>query len=92
VSLPTTKVVPGKIRAFCQLDDAGMNLLRATMTELARTSGREKSNLSRTLRTLGRYGLIRLERGSGGRLRPSVTFRHAIHDGFVPGTQLATEP
>src|SRR4051794_28853200 len=42
---------------------------------LATESGRAKSNLSRTLRTMERYGLVRLEKGDGRKLRPVVTFR-----------------
>ena len=41
---------------------------------LAAASGRAKSNLSRTLRTMERYGLVRLEKGKGRKLRPVVTF------------------
>jgi predicted transcriptional regulator len=41
---------------------------------LAAASGRAKSNLSRTLRTMERYGLVRLEKGQGRKLRPVVTF------------------
>lgn len=41
---------------------------------LATASGRAKSNLSRTLRTMERYGLVRLEKGAGRRLKPIVTF------------------
>ncbi len=41
---------------------------------LAEASGRATSNLSRTLRTMERYGLVRLERGEGRKLRPVVTF------------------
>jgi predicted transcriptional regulator len=41
---------------------------------LAAKSGRAKSNLSRTLRTMERYGLVRLEKGQGRKLRPVVTF------------------
>ncbi len=42
---------------------------------LAVASGRAKSNLSRTLRTMERYGLVRLEKGDRRKLRPIVTFR-----------------
>ena len=42
---------------------------------LAVASGRAKSNLSRTLRTMERYGLVRLEKGDRRKLRPVVTFR-----------------
>jgi len=41
---------------------------------LAGISGRAKSNLSRTLRTMERYGLVRLEKGEGRKLKPVVTF------------------
>jgi predicted transcriptional regulator len=42
---------------------------------LAAVSGRAKSNLSRTLRTMERYGLVRLDRSGGRKVRPVVTFR-----------------
>jgi predicted transcriptional regulator len=45
-----------------------------SLDELARLSGREKSNLSRTLKTMEGYGLIRLERGEHGRIIPHVTY------------------
>lgn len=41
---------------------------------LAAASGRAKSNLSRTLRTMEQYGLVRLEKGQARKLRPVVTF------------------
>jgi predicted transcriptional regulator len=41
---------------------------------LASATGRAKSNLSRTLRTMERYGLVRLEKGEGRKLRPVVMF------------------
>ena len=41
---------------------------------LAGISGRAKSNLSRTLRTMEHYGLVRLEKGEGRKLKPVVTF------------------
>jgi predicted transcriptional regulator len=41
---------------------------------LAAASGRTKSNLSRTLRTMEQYGLVRLEKGKGRKLRPVVNF------------------
>lgn len=46
----------------------------SSIDALAATSGRAKSNLSRTLRTMERYGLVRLEKGEGRKLRPVVTF------------------
>lgn len=47
-----------------------------SMTELAELSGRQKSNLSRTLRTLERYGIVKLEHEGGSKVRPRVMFDH----------------
>jgi predicted transcriptional regulator len=47
----------------------------ASLHELASTTGRTPGNLSRTLKTMERYGLVRLHRGEGGRLRPEVPYR-----------------
>lgn len=46
----------------------------ASIDALAAASGRAKSNLSRTLHTMARYGLVRLEKGEGRKLKPVVTF------------------
>lgn len=43
-----------------------------SLEELARLTGRAKSNLSRTLKTMAGYGLVRLERGERGRITPKV--------------------
>ena len=48
---------------------------RGSLDELARITGRAKSNLSRTLRTMEGYGLVHLERGQRGRIRPKI-----LHD------------
>lgn len=45
----------------------------ASIEELAQLTGRAKSNLSRTLKTMERYGLVRLERGARGRIAPKIT-------------------
>ena len=45
-----------------------------SLDSLAAASGRAKSNLSRTLQTMARYGLVRLEKGEGRKLKPVVTF------------------
>lgn len=47
-----------------------------SMTELAQLSGRQKSNLSRTLKTMEHYGLVRLTRQKSGEICPQVTFNH----------------
>lgn len=44
----------------------------ASLDELARITGKAKSNLSRTLRTMEGYGLVRLDRGERGRIMPKV--------------------
>jgi predicted transcriptional regulator len=46
-----------------------------SLDELARLTGRAKSNLSRTLKTMAGYGLVELERGERGRITPKV-----VHD------------
>ena len=43
----------------------------SSLTELETLSGRKKSNLSRTLKTLSRYGIVDLIRENGG-VRPVV--------------------
>lgn len=47
-----------------------------SMTELAELSGRQKGNLSRTLKTLERYGIVKLEHKSGSKVKPRVVFNH----------------
>ena len=49
-----------------------------SLTALARISGRAKSNLSRTLHTLARYGLVRLDRGRSGRILPRVPYSRVV--------------
>ena len=49
-----------------------------SLHELAASSGRTAGNLSRTLRTMERYGLVRLHKGEGGRLRPEVAYRDVL--------------
>jgi predicted transcriptional regulator len=46
-----------------------------SLEELAQLTGRKKSNLSRTLKTMANYGLVRLERGPRGRIAARV-----VHD------------
>jgi predicted transcriptional regulator len=41
---------------------------------LAAASRRAKSHLSCTLHTMARYGLVRLEKDEGGKIKPVVTF------------------
>src|SRR5437667_5873962 len=46
-----------------------------SLAELSELSGRAKSNLSRTLRTMEHYGLVQLRRGEGGTIVPRVNYR-----------------
>jgi predicted transcriptional regulator len=46
-----------------------------SLEELAQLTGRAKSNLSRTLKTMVNYGLVRLERGPRRRIAAKV-----VHD------------
>jgi predicted transcriptional regulator len=46
----------------------------SSLDELAQLTGRKKSNLSRTLKTMAGYGLVRLERGARGRIAPRVAY------------------
>ena len=45
-----------------------------SLTELAALAGRNKSNLSRTLKTMSQYGLVELRRGQRGTLMPRVPY------------------
>ncbi len=45
-----------------------------SLNELAETTGRAKSNLSRTLKTMERYGLVHFEEGPGRQLAPRVDY------------------
>jgi len=47
-----------------------------SLAELAEMSGRQKSNLSRTLKTMEHYGLVNLKSGPKGRLVPHVPYSH----------------
>ena len=45
-----------------------------SLTELAELAGRNKSNLSRTLKTMSRCGLVELKEGQRGKLVPRVPY------------------
>ena len=61
----------------------------ASLEELSQMTGRAKSNLSRTLKKMAGYGLVRMEPGDGRRLVPKVTCDHVTLE--LPLTQ-AIEP
>lgn len=49
-----------------------------SMQELAEATGRQPSNLSRTLKTLERYGFLTLHRGPRGTVRPEVAYSEVM--------------
>ena len=54
-----------------------------SITELAELTGRSKSSLSRTLRTMSRYGLVELKEGERGTLIPRVPYDRVSLQGVV---------
>ena len=59
------------------LSDNNVRLLRLinehhpqTLAELAELSGRKPSNLSRTLKTMEKYGIVKLEKHDSRKVRP----------------------
>lgn len=65
------KVLSDRNRALLQLIAESQP---GSMEELAAKSGRAPSNLSRTLKTMEKYGLLRLEKGEGKKLIPRVVY------------------
>jgi predicted transcriptional regulator len=51
-----------------------------SLNELAKATGRAKSNLSRTLKTMERYGLVRFEKGRGRTLVPRTPYTDVVLD------------
>ena len=45
-----------------------------SLDELSKISGRAQSNLSRTLKTMAGYGLVRMEKGRGHKLVPKLAY------------------
>ena len=58
-----------------------------SLTELAELAGRSKSNLSRTLKTMSRYGLVELQPGVRGRLVPQVRYDQVRLDVSLTGAR-----
>jgi predicted transcriptional regulator len=46
-----------------------------SLARLAEVTGRKKSNLSRTLKTMERYGFVQLSRGARGSVIPRVPYQ-----------------
>lgn len=66
------KVLSNKNRALLEFI-ASTN--PGSLKELAAGTGRAASNLSRTLRTMEQYGLVRLHHGPRGEVRPEVPYQ-----------------
>lgn len=50
------------------------NMKPNSLQELALKTGRAKSNLSRTLQTMAKYGLINIEKGEGRNIKPRTIY------------------
>jgi predicted transcriptional regulator len=82
------KVWFSSIESFAKvLSERNRELLRLiaethpqSLNELAEVSGRAKSNLSRTLKTLERHGLVRFEKGKGRTLAPRTIYTDVVLD------------
>ena len=51
-----------------------------SLTQLAAATGRAKSNLSRTLKTMERFGLVRFEKRKGRTLAPRTPYTDVVLD------------
>lgn len=63
-----------------------------SLTELSEFAGRNKSNLSRTLKTMARYGLVELKEGRRGRLIPRVPYDRVTVDVVLTDVVLTPSP
>jgi predicted transcriptional regulator len=76
------------IESFARvLSERNRDLLRViaetkpqSINELAETTGRAKSNLSRTLKTLERYNLVHFEQGKGRTRVPRTPYTDVVLD------------
>lgn len=66
------KVLSNKNRALLETIAATQP---ESLQDLAESTGRAPGNLSRTLRTMERYGFVHLNRGKRGAIRPEVPYR-----------------
>ena len=82
------KVWFSSIESFAKvLSERNRELLRViaatepqSLNELAERTGRAKSNLSRTLKTMERYGLVRFEKAKGRTLVPRTRYTDVVLD------------
>jgi predicted transcriptional regulator len=82
------KIWFSSIESFAKvLSERNRELLRViadtnpqSIQELADKTGRAKSNLSRTLKTMERYGLVQFEQGKGRTMVPRTPYTHLVLD------------
>ena len=82
------KIWFNSIESFAKvLSERNRDLLRViaetrpeSLQALAEKTGRAKSNLSRTLKTMERYGLVQLERGKGRTMAPRTSYTNVVLD------------
>ncbi len=82
------KVWFSSIESFAKiLSESNRELLRViaetkpqSLAELAKRTGRAKSNLSRTLKTMERHGLVRFEKGKGRTRVPRTPYTDVVLD------------
>jgi len=60
-----------------------------SLNDLAVATGRAKSNLSRTLKTMERYGLVRFEKGKGRTLVPRTPYTDVVLDVSLRASHVA---
>lgn len=65
------KVLSNKNRALLEIIAAQHP---GSLKELSEKTGRQPSNLSRTLKTMERYGFVKLTKGPRGEVRPEVPY------------------
>jgi predicted transcriptional regulator len=83
-----SKVWFSSIESFAKvLSERNRELLRVisetkpqSLNELAATTGRAKSNLSRTLKTLERHNLVHFDKGKGRNLVPRTPYTDVVLD------------
>jgi len=91
------KVWFSSIESFAKvLSERNRELLRViaeskprSLNELAERTGRAKSNLSRTLKTMERYGLVRFEKGKGRKLVPRTPYTDVVLDLSLRASRVA---
>jgi predicted transcriptional regulator len=60
-----------------------------SLTDLAEMSGQKKSNLSRTLHKLEKFGLVEFEEGAGRRKKPRVHYDSVAFERLLANSEAA---